>query len=369
MNFDSKPSSRILSLDVFRGLTIVLMIVVNSQGNQNPYFILSHAEWNGCTLADLVFPFFLFIVGLTSVISFNKYSKDQIQYREIIKRSFNLFMLGLFLNIFPFNINLHSLRVYGILQRIALCYLVCSVIYLNTSIKIQITLFISILLGYWFFMTLVPVPGFGVNQLTPEGSWVSYMDQLLFSDRHLFAKLYDPEGFLSTVPSIATTFSGMFVGRLLLTSMSGEKKTGLMIGIGLIFAVIGWLWSFSFPFNKNLWTSSFVLWTSGWAIFIFSACYFIIDMKHYEKWGWPLKVFGMNAIFAFTVHVLLLKLQFAFYFTLTNGAKISTKLMITNYLFSGFPESMAALMYSLVFLMLNFCFVLFLYQRKLFLKI
>lgn len=362
-------NKRILSLDVFRGLTIVLMILVNSQGNQNPYPILQHVDWNGCSLADLVFPFFLFIVGLTTVVSFSKHQKNEIDYREILKRSLYLFLLGLFLNIFPTHFNIESLRVYGILQRIAVCYLICSYIYLNTNIKTQVLIFLVILLGYWFVMTQVPVPGLGISQLKADDSWVSYFDQLIFSKKHLFAATYDPEGFFSTLPSVATTLSGMLIGHLLLSSVNSTKKISLMMDAGIGFIIVGWLWSDTFPLNKNLWTSSFVLWTSGWAFIIFALCYFIIDVKHYEKWAFPFKVFGMNALFAFVIHVMLLKLQFAFIFNLSDGSKENIKLMITNALFSGYSASLAALMYALVFLILNYFFVLLLYKRKLFIRV
>ncbi|WP_298624267.1 acyltransferase family protein, partial [uncultured Legionella sp.] len=276
------PTKRILSLDVFRGLTIVLMILVNSQGNQYAYPILEHAQWNGCTLADLVFPFFLFIVGLTSVISLNKskglHDKSEI-YRGVFKRSILLFVLGLILNIFPhFTIDIHTIRVYGVLQRIAVCYLICSFIYLNTTIKAQSLIFLGILWGYWFVMTLVPVPGYGTNQLTMDASWVSYLDQLIFSKYHLLAKTYDPEGFFSTLPSVATTLSGVLTGSLLLHSMSSQKKCFVMFLVGGIFLLLGWIWDFSFPINKNLWSSSFVLWSSGLALITFAFCYLIIDI-------------------------------------------------------------------------------------------
>ncbi|MBL7478898.1 acyltransferase family protein [Legionella bononiensis] len=371
MTVKSTSTHRIASLDVFRGLTIILMILVNSQGNQYPYPILEHASWNGCTLADLVFPSFLFIVGLTSVISLNKYraNQDNHVYRAIVRRSLLLFALGLFLNIFPIHIYLSSLRVYGILQRIALCYLVSSMIYLKTSTKTQILIFLAILWGYWFMMTQVPVPGYGVNQLTVEGNWVAYLDQMIFSSAHLLGKVYDPEGFFSTIPSIATTLSGVLTGSLLLASMSNLKKFYLMMMLGIISLLLGWFWSYSFPINKNLWTSSFVLWTSGFALVVFALCFLIIDILKYKRWSLPFKIFGMNALFAFTVHVVLLKLQFVFYFPLNDGSKGNMKAMLTEYWFGSFSNPNAALFYSILFLFINFLMVLFLYKRKIFIRL
>lgn len=364
-------SNRILSLDVFRGLTIVLMILVNSQGDAS-YSFLMHAAWNGCTLADIVFPFFLFIVGLTSVISLKKQSTTSSKpaiYRSIIQRSFILFLLGLFLNIFPNHFNMEYLRFYGILQRIAICYLICSFIYLNTAVKTQILIFLSILLGYWFIMTQVPVPGYGENQLSIEGNWVSYIDQMLFSANHLLFKVYDPEGFFTTIPSIATTLSGVLTGSLLLTSLSPRKKYLIMMGIGCLFLLAGLLWESTFPINKNLWTSSFVLWTGGYALIVFALCFLIIDILAIRKWAFPFKVFGMNALFAFVLHVILLKLQFIFYFPLSNGKNGNLMAKITDYLFGSYSNANAALFYSLIFLLLNFLVVLFLYHRKIFIRI
>ncbi|KGP63589.1 membrane protein [Legionella norrlandica] len=372
MNTFPLQSKRILSLDVFRGITIVLMILVNGQAALDPYPILEHAEWNGCSLADLVFPFFLFIVGLTSVISLRKQIEEKSVsslYAAVIERTIILFLLGLFLNVFPYPLDFSSIRIYGILQRIAVCYFVCTLIYLNTSIKTQSFIFVALLLGYWVLMTLVPVPGYGANQLTKVGSWVSYFDQLFFSSSRLYEKTYDPEGFLGTFPSIATTLSGVLTGNLLLSTGSKTKKFYLMSGAGFLFLLLGWLWGDSFPINKNLWTSSFVLWTSGMALLVFAFCFLMIDRLQIKKWSWFFKVFGMNALFAFVFHVILIKLQYAFRVTLSNGDVVSSIIFMKNYLFGGFSNHNAALLYSICFLFLNFLVVLILYKRNIFIRI
>lgn len=371
---NSVLSKRLVSLDVFRGLTMVLMILVNSQGNRSPYPLLDHAVWNGCTLADLVFPFFLFIVGLTSVISLNKSmttsSLDyQPLYYSIVRRSLILLFLGLVLNAIPYHFDFSTLRFYGILQRIAICYWVCSLLYLNTRVATQVILYFAILLFYWIMMTLIPVPGFGANQLTEEGSWVAYFDQLLFSPAHLFGKTYDPEGFFSTIPAIATTLSGVITGHFLLTALSSERKTILMGVAGLFLVLSGMIWGLSFPINKNLWTSSFVLLTSGYALIVYSLCYFIIDVRGYSSWALPFKMFGMNAIFIFVFHVMLLKIQSMFSLHLRNGTVDNLRCVITDYLFGDFSAQNAALFYSLTFLLINFIVVALLYRRKIFIKI
>ncbi len=360
--------NRILSLDVFRGLTIFLMILVNSQPS-TAYPLLVHAQWNGCTLADLVFPGFLFIVGLTTVISLRNRGTSASLYQTIAWRSFNLFFIGLFLNFYPFTQELSHWRFYGTLQRIALCYFICALIYLKTTTKIQIALFTLIVLGYWLLMTQLPVPGFGANQLTPEGSWVSYFDQLLFSPSQLFETTYDPEGFLSTFPAIATTLLGVITGQLLLSNNSPTKKFYSMSGLGIALLILGWLWDFSFPINKNIWTSSFVLWTGGVSLVSYALCYLLIDICGYQKWSLPFKIFGMNALFIFVVHVILLKTQFSIAMTNSSGTLVNLRVGLVGSLTPPFSPPNAALLYGVLFITLNFLLVLFLYKRKIFIRI
>lgn len=361
-------SQRILSLDVFRGLTMALMILVNSQGTRFIYPILDHAEWNGCTLADLVFPAFLFVVGVTTVISLKRPRLGHEVYGSILKRSILLFLIGLFLNAFPLHFDLATLRVHGVLQRISLCYLICSIIYLNTTVKTQVLIFIGILLGYWYFITLIPMPGISADQLTIAHNWAGYIDSLMLSPAHLY-KNFDPEGLLSTVPAVASTLSGLIIGSFLLSTYPKTKKCYLMIAVGLLCLLLGWMWSWDFPINKNLWSSSYVLWTSGVSLIVFALCFYLIDVLGYTKWAFPFKVFGMNALFIFIFHVLLLKLQSVLLFPLSNGPPDNLKMLISNYLFGGFSQENAGLLYALVFLLLNFAVALFLYQRKLFIKL
>lgn len=372
---NTTPSyNRLLSLDVFRGLTIVLMILVNSPGTMTPYPILDHALWHGCTLADLVFPSFLFIVGLTSVISLNRQlgvagvAKQDLYY-GIIKRSILLIAFGLFLNVYPTHIDIHHLRVYGVLQRIGLCYCICALIYLNTEPKTQILLFLGILWGYWLLMTQIPVPGFGANHLSESGSWVSYLDMRMFSANHLYGKTYDPEGFLTTIPSVATTLIGMIAATLLLAQGPRSHKFYWLFAAGSVFLLLGWLWNYSFPINKNLWTSSFVLWSGGCSLLAFALCYLVIDVFGYTAWALPFKIFGMNALFAFVFHVVLIKTQFLFYVPLPQGGRGPLRSLVSQYLFGGCSAQNASLFYSLVFIGFNFIVVSILYWRKIFIRI
>lgn len=370
----SEQPVRILSLDVFRGFTIALMILVNSQGKTITYQLLAHAPWDGCTLADLVFPFFLFIVGLTTVVSFQKHLANpngdrNSLYVSIIQRAAVLFVLGLVLNAFPYHFSVSTLRVYGILQRIAVCYFFCSILYLNWSVRAQALFFFLILFAYWLLMTQVPVPGIGFNQLTEQGNWVAYFDQLLFSPQRLFGKVYDPEGLLSTLPAIATTLSGVLTGCFLLTPKKPWLKCYSLIGAGLLFLVFGGLWHLSFPMNKNIWTSSFVMWTSGWALIVFSFCYFMIDVIGYKKWALPLKIFGMNALFAFVLHVFLLKVQSLFIVLMPDGTHENLRTAIADYLYGAYSPQNASLFYALTFLLLNLTVVSLLYKKKIFIRI
>lgn len=365
-------NERILSLDVFRGLTMALMVLVNSLGTRVSYPILLHSEWNGCTLADLIFPSFLFIVGMTTVISLKKHVNEESKvdvYYSILKRASVLFLLGLFINIFPKTIDISTLRIYGILQRIALCYLICAFIYLHTTIRAQIFIFWGILLGYWYFLTQIHMPGAGINQLDIARNWVGYVDQRIFSSSHLLFKNFDSEGLLSTIPSVATTLSGLITGSFLLTQIQKQKKCAIMFAIGLFFLLFAWGWSYSFPINKNLWSSSFVLWCSGFSLVVFSFCYFIIDVLGYTKWSLPFKILGMNALFIFIFHVVLLKIQSFFLLPLPDGTQDIVRVAITEYLFGNFSPQNAGLFYSLLFLFLNFLVAVFLYRRKIFIKI
>lgn len=366
-------SERILSLDVFRGLTMALMILVNSQGTPFPYPILEHATWDGFTLADLVFPSFLFIVGVTTVISLKRQIGLQGAarlniYKGIVQRSILLFLFGLLLNAIPYHFDFASLRFYGILQRIAMCYFICAILYLHTSIRTQAVLFFGILVGYWYLMMRIPVPGMSGAPLGVTTNWVAYIDTMMFPAANLY-KTFEPEGLLSTLPAVATTLSGLLTGSFLLTQWSKPKKCLLMIAAGCLFLVAGWYWGYNFPINKNLWSSTFVLWSSGISLIVFALCFYVIDVLGYSKWTFPFKVMGMNALFIFIFHVILLKIQAMFYLPLRDGTSGMLRVFIADYLFGPLGQENAALLYALVFLGLNFLVAAFLYRKKIFFKL
>lgn len=368
------PSRRILSLDVFRGLTMVLMILVNGQGTRSIYPILEHATWNGCTLADIVFPSFLFIVGVTIAVSLRQYVAHDFHLRKglhwnIFKRSILLFAIGLFLNAFPLHVYWDHLRLFGILQRIALCYLVCALLYLHTSVRTQALIFLLILAVFGLLYLAIPLPYGSANTLSMDANWPRYIDGYLLTPQHMYKAQYDPEGVLTTIPALATTLSGLMVGQLILCAIPVIRQVQILLISSALMLLSGWLWSFVLPLNKNLWTSSFVLWTSGVATGVFALCYYLIDVRKNIWWTRPFQIFGVNALFIFIVHVVLLKLQSLFELPLRDGRMENMRVAIADYLFGFTTPECAGLGYAVLFLMLNFLVAWYLYKKKIFIKL
>ena len=299
-------NSRLLSLDFFRGLTIAAMIVVNDPGSWSyVYPPLRHADWHGATPTDLVFPFFLFIVGVSIVLALSKVknSKSSI-YFKIIKRTIIIFSIGLFLALFP-NFDFENLRIAGVLQRIALVYLFCSVIYLNSSFLVQVWIGVILLILYWVFMTKVPFGDSLAGTLEPGNNFAAWVDQFITPGR-MYQKTWDPEGFFSTIPAIATGITGMFCGHVILNKSKDLKDKIILIFVAGFSAIcLGMLWDFSFPMNKHIWTSSYVLFSSGLAMLFLASCIWIIDLKKKTKPFHFGIVFGSNAIFAYVLHSML----------------------------------------------------------------
>ena len=305
---------RLNSLDFFRGATVAAMIWVNNPGSwQHIYGPFAHAEWHGWTPTDLIFPFFLFIVGVSIVLAFSKASTKGMSRQELIQktviRGVKIFGLGLALAAFPYVVfspefSLHpkiaNLRIPGVLQRISVIYIMAAFLFLYTSTKVRWIVVGLILIGYWLAMSLIPVPGFGAGAIdAPEGNIAAYFDQLLLSG-HMWKELWDPEGILSTFPALVNTLMGIYIGQLLLKNhINREKKVLELLKWGFIWLTLGYLWSWIFPLNKNIWTSSFSLFTGGLASMIFGFCYWFIDVKGHKKginWGIS---YGINAITIF----------------------------------------------------------------------
>jgi predicted acyltransferase len=303
---------RLLSLDAFRGLTVAAMILVNNPGDWgHVYAPLEHAVWHGCTPTDLVFPFFLFIVGVSITFALGRNTppgKIPADFEnlngvrpKILIRGLKLFALGLFLNLFS-RFDFTTVRVMGVLQRIALVYVACSLIFLKTNPRQQVWILVSLLTAYFVLLTKLPVPGVGAASLEPESNLVAWFDRMVLGEGHLWKAVggvWDPEGLLSTLPAVGTGITGMLAGYALRRRGNAAKRTVRLVGVGLGLVVLGLGWSRWFPINKSLWTSSYVCFTAGLAMGLLALFYWLIDVRGYRRWARPLEVFGVNAITVF----------------------------------------------------------------------
>lgn len=288
---------RVISVDIFRGLTIVLMILVNTPGTwSNVYAPLLHAEWHGYTPTDLVFPFFLFIVGTSIVFAYQGKSPTKAVYRKITVRTLKLLGLGLFLGAFtitfPFINEWEAIRIPGVLQRIGVVFFFAAILFLNVNWRVLLGICLVLLLGYWIWMGFVPIMGGSPTFERAPNNWANYID-LSILGTHMYKADYDPEGILSTIPSIATALFGIFTGLLLRSAR--KDKVRLMIVIGTILVFLGYLWDTAFPINKALWTSSYVLVTAGWANLFLALIYYLTDVRGIQ-FGSIFRYAGANAI-------------------------------------------------------------------------
>lgn len=378
-----KSGERLVSLDVFRGITIAGMILVNNPGDwSNVYPPLLHAKWHGLTPTDLIFPFFLFIVGVAITISLGKRKErgdDQGKLIvQIFRRSVMLFLFGLLLATFPFYmfhtgewIDLSKLRIPGVLQRIGVVYFITSIIFLKANIKWQAIIGIFFLLLYWFLMTVIPVPGVGYPNLEPTTNLAAYIDNLLLGG-HLWSasKVWDPEGILSTIPAVGTALSGVMLGHWLKTNTEPATKAVWIFVFANYAMALGWLWDLSFPMNKSIWTSSYVLFTSGLALQFFGMCYWLIDIKGYTWWTKPFVVYGMNAITVFLLSGLMARLLTMIRWTDDAGNVIILKAWIYNSFFTPFLSPMnASLAFALFYVLFWLGCMWILYVKKIFLKV
>jgi predicted acyltransferase len=298
------PHPRLESLDVFRGLTIAGMILVSTPGTWDAvYPPLEHALWHGWTPTDLVFPFLLFAMGAAVPFAMaRRRSGTRKIRRHVIRRAAILFGMGLVLNAIETPpLRWATLRIPGVLQRIALVYLAVAWLTEHTTRRTQAIAAAACLLGYWALMTWVPVPGVGAGVLTPEGNLASYIDRLLLYG-HMNHALWDPEGILSTIPAIATALAGVFAGDWL-TRTHARHQTLVLFAVGLAVMGAGLLWGRAFPINKNLWTSSFVLFSAGLAVQVLAICHWILDVRHTRAWASPFVAFGRNPLAAYFLSV------------------------------------------------------------------
>ncbi len=367
-------AKRLKSLDVFRGMTIAGMILVNNPGSwSSVHTPLLHAKWHGATPTDWVFPFFLFIVGVSIALALGRRKAEGADksaiVRKILRRSALIFSIGLLLHLFPY-FRFSSLRIPGVLQRIALVYLAASLIFLYFKPRTQFWIAVGLLLGYWGLMTLVPVPGGHPPNLDPETNLGAWLDRLLLSG-HLWSQslTWDPEGLLSTMPAVATGISGVLSGIWLRNAerTDFEKVAGLMT-VGLILLGVAYVWDTMFPINKALWTSSYVCYSSGLAMLIFGAIYYVVDLKGYQKGIQPFVVYGMNALFVYTMSGLVAKTLFLIKFGEEKVSAWSTLYQSLYVPVFSNPKN-ASLAFALTHVLFFWLLAYILYRNKIFIKV
>ncbi len=361
-------TKRLLSLDAFRGFTIASMILVNFPGSwSHVYKPLLHAEWNGLTPTDLIFPFFIFIVGVSIALAYTKLIQKGVSKRKmhgkILFRSVKIFAVGLLLNYIQ-HFRISELRYAGVLQRIAIVFLVCSLLFLHSRWICQLITGAGLLVFYWLAMTLIPTPGHQSAMLEPGINLAAWIDSQLLPGK-LWQGTWDPEGLLSTVPAFGTCIMGMLTGKIILGSASQDRKVIGIFILGFAACILGYIWSWDFPFNKNLWTSSYVLFTGGLAMITLAAGMHIVDTLQYHKFARIGIVFGANAI---TIYVLADLLAFIFYNLPFAGAGLNEHFIaLADHTF--FSYKFLSMLYALLFTGINFVPAWWLYSRKIFIKL
>ena len=377
------PIHRWLSIDVLRGLTIGFMIMVNNNGGgKDAYWAMKHTAWNGFTPTDLVFPTFLFVVGISTVFSTEARLAKGATRKSLLLHTFRraviLFLLGLLVNSFPL-FHRHTLRIYGVLPRIALCYFLVAIFYLTRpSWKTIAALAAAALVGYWAIMRFIPVPGYGVPThgvplLDQSGNLTAWLDRQIFPASHLYERTRDPEGLLSTLPALGTTLIGMLTALWLRSTRSiAEKARGIAFA-GFTGLFLAGLWNLSFPVNKNLWTSSYVLYAAGWSLLLLAISIWLVDIRGTRKTDaatrktfTPLLVFGTNAIAAYVFSELLPGALNLYHPIFRNPLTHRLYLHILHVI----PYApIASMVYCIAFVLVCWLAIYPLYRRRLFLKI
>ncbi len=359
---------RIVAVDIFRGMTIVLMILVNTPGTwSDVYPPLLHAEWHGYTPTDLVFPFFLFIVGTSVVFAYRNKKANKAAYKKITIRSLKLIGLGLFLGAFtitfPFIKEFESIRFPGVLQRIGVVFFCAAVLFLNLNWKKLLGVAIVLLLGYWLLMAFVPVAGEASTFERAPNNLANYVD-LHILGTHMWKPDYDPEGILSTLPAVVSSILGIFTGLILVSKQ--EKKATILFGLGGCFLLLGHLWDFVFPINKALWTSSFVLVTAGWGNVFLALIYYLTDVRKIQ-FGSIFRYAGANAIIVYFLSSFITKL---FYLIRVDAdTSLHNWLFQTIYVHDFWSMQMSSLLYALTVTGFYCLLAYILYQRKIFIKV
>ncbi|HVN84563.1 MAG TPA: heparan-alpha-glucosaminide N-acetyltransferase domain-containing protein [Candidatus Binatia bacterium] len=369
----SDAGARLRSLDAFRGLTVAAMIFVNNPGTwRHVYPTLRHAEWNGCTVADLVFPFFLFIVGVAITFSFataeGRREPRAQQLPKLVRRTLIIFALGLFLNGFPF-FTIESWRIPGVLQRIALCYGLAALAALLLTMRGQAIAAGALLLGYWGLIRWVPIPGYGAGQLQRTANLPAYIDELVLRG-HMFRAHWDPEGILSTVPAVATTLGGVLTGHWLRSPRGQlERVVGLFVA-GNFAVVLGLVMNAWLPINKDLWTSSYAVFTGGVALNLLALCYWLIEVQGCVRWAVPFFVLGTNPILAYLLPSLLDRVMITTHVTRADGSIVLLKTYVFETCFLPWASrAHASVLYATADVLMWMAILSILYRRRIFIKI
>lgn len=355
-------------------MTIVGMILVNSPGTYRAvYSQLRHAKWNGWTFADTIFPFFLFIMGVSIVFSFAGRKQSGLANSrldlQIVKRTLILFVLGLFMNSYPI-FHLSTIRIPGVLQRIALCYFFTFLIVRKCGPRGQIYWLFGLLASYWLMMGFVPVPGIGAGLLEPGNNLAAYVDSLLL-EGHMWGQFgtQDPEGIVSTIPAIGTTLFGVLTGNWLRSALSGWRKTAGMICAGTVLLVLGMALDHWLPINKNIWTSTFSIFMAGLALLALAVIYWLIDVVGYKRWATVFVIFGKNAIAIYFLSEIL-DTSLRFVLRHASGSTINLRAYLFRSIFTPLasPEN-ASLLFALSYVFLMFLIAWMMWKMKLFVKV
>ncbi len=378
------PAGRLISLDAFRGATIAGMLLVNNPGTWSAVHPpLLHAPWHGWTATDLVFPCFLWIMGVSLTFSFARRVEDGADraelFRHALRRSVIIFGLGLLLAAFPFGLlpthqfSLSTLRIPGVLQRIGICYLAAAAICLRTGPRGQIAWAVGLLGAYWAALMLVPVPGHGAGVLAPEGNLAWWIDSNVLAG-HTWSGApvpgFDPEGILSTIPAIATVLAGALAGAWLRGTRSAGMKTAGLLGGGLVLLALGAALNPWLPINKNLWTSSYAVFMAGWAMVLFAAFHWLIDVRGWQRWALPFTIYGMNALALFVLAGLVGRLLGLIRWTGAAGDPVALKTWLYTTFFAPLASPPnASLLFAVAFVLAHLAVAWAMWRRRWFVKV
>jgi predicted acyltransferase len=391
---------RLLSLDVFRGITIAGMLLVNNPGTWSAIFPpLEHAEWNGWTPTDLIFPFFLFIVGITTHLSLSarraRGDDDSALIKQVLRRGIIIYLLGFAMAMFPFYqwgtiasipnptawdrilFRIEHVRILGVLPRIAIVYICAALLTLRTTLKQQVIIIATLLFGYWFAMTLIPVPGedaIGALLLnTHDRNLAAYLDRLILGTNHTWigSVTFDPEGPMSTIPAIATAMLGVIAGRwIALKEKPLLERITALFAAGSIGMMLGLMWNWSFPINKSLWTSSYVIFTAGMACVSIATIMWIVDYCNVKWWTRPLVIYGVNPIVAFVGSGVMARLIYTLWHVTYNGKSTAIQDAAYQAIFLPWlPPRVASLAFAICFVLLWYGILTVLYRKNIILKV